>query len=303
MQDFDCLLVKTAPEITLKSSNVAKYFTDKLVKNLKGAFRQEGLTGSVGTKITRSEGRLYIYAEQKKLKKIAALLGKTFGVFAYAQAESFSSGSLKEIAEKVTTIAEAELKKTRTFAVRAKFPHEKNFSSKDVEIEAGSAILAKMPKLKVNLGSPEKTIFVEGKQGRVFVYSELIGGPAGLPIGCQGNVAVLFDGNDASVISAWLMLKRGCSVFPVSEKKTKKIEKQLTSLVQWNAGRKFKLTLLPELSGLIEKPDISIKALVKANENFSKSIEEEKSVLAIPIYEPLLFFPKELKKQIGAVLK
>ena len=300
MQDFDCLLVKTAPEITLKSTHVRKYFYDKLVKNLKGAFRQEGITG---TRIARSEGRFYIYAEQKNIRKIAVLLGSTFGVFAYAYAQSFTSGSLKDIAGKVTKIAETELKKMGTFSVRAKFPNEKNFSSKDVEIEAGSAILAKMPKLKVNLGSPEKTIFAEGRQGKVWVYSELVEGPAGLPVGCQGNVAVLFDGSKESVISAWLMLKRGCSVFPVADKKTAKSEKQLETLVRWNAGRKFMLTQLSEISGLIEKPDISVKALVKANETFSKKIEGEKSVLAVPIYEPLLFFPKEMKKQIGAVLK
>ena len=36
MKGYNCLLVKTAPEITLKSRNVRKYFNDKLVKNIKG---------------------------------------------------------------------------------------------------------------------------------------------------------------------------------------------------------------------------------------------------------------------------
>src|SRR3989344_1700426 len=108
MDDFDCLLVKTAPEITLKSSHVRKYFTDKLVKNIKGSMRAASISGS---KIIKGEGRLYIFSERNTLRKIAPLLEKTFGVFAYAKAKNFSKDSLKGIVEEVTNIAAEELKK------------------------------------------------------------------------------------------------------------------------------------------------------------------------------------------------
>ena len=300
MNGFDCLLVKTSPEITLKSSSVRKYFNDKLIKNIKSALRNNSLSG---TRIIKGEGRLYIYAEHEKLRKISSLLGKTFGIFAFAEAKLFSATSLSDVAASVSGVASEELKKSKTFAVRASFHNEKTFRSKDVEIEAGSMILKTLPHLKVNLSSPEKTIFAEGKKGKVFVYTSLISGVAGLPVGCQGNVAVLFDGTEDAVISAWLMLKRGCSVFPVAAKKDKKTEKQINSLVEWNAGRAFKITPLNEISGLIEKPDISVKAVVKSNAIFSKEFEREKSKFIIPTYEPLLFFPSEMKKWIWGVLQ
>ena len=39
----------------------------------------------------------------------------------------------------------------------------------------------------------------------------------GLPIGVSGNVCILFDDqNQNSVAAAWLLMKRGCRIFPVS---------------------------------------------------------------------------------------
>src|SRR3989344_2653700 len=106
MNGFDCLLVKTSPEITLKSSSVRKYFNDKLIKNIKSALRNNSLSG---TRIIKGEGRLYIYAEQEKLRKISSLLKKTFGVYAFAEAKLFSATSLNEVADAVTAIASEEL--------------------------------------------------------------------------------------------------------------------------------------------------------------------------------------------------
>ena len=295
----DCILVKIAPEITLKSPSVRKYFTDKLVKNIKSSLRAASLSG---TRITRGEGRIYIFAEKEKLGKIPKLLEKSFGVYAFADARLISADSLSSVAEKITEIAGHELRESKTFAVRAAFPQEKNFRSKDVEVEAGSFILKALPHLKVNLGSPEKTVFAEGKKGKVFVYVKLAFGPGGLPVGCQGTVGVLFDGAEDAAISAWLMLKRGCSVFPIADGKTKKIEEQVGRLVQWNAGRKFKITSIDEIPELVEKPDISIKAIAGGGSAFTNALEKEKSGYAVPLYEPLLFLPAAMKKQIGAVL-
>ena len=304
MKGYNCLLVKTAPEITLKSRNVRKYFNDKLVKNIKGLLRAEKLSG---TRIDRGEGRLYIYAPAPRLEKIAKNLQCTFGVYAIASALFAQASGIEDVSAKVADEASRVLSRTKTFAVRASFPSEKKFRSKDVEVEAGSAILAKIPGLKVNLSFPEKTMFVEGRKGKIFIYSETMEGPSGLPVGCQGNVAVMVDGSSASLQAAWLMLKRGCSVFPVMKSGTKKsdekkIEKSLEKLVQWNAGRKFKVTPMENMNLLIEKPDISVKAFVISETSFSESLETEKSAMNLPIYAPLLFIdPKIAGNAEGAV--
>jgi thiamine biosynthesis protein ThiI len=67
----------------------------------------------------------------------------------------------------------------------------------------------------VNLSRPDTTIFVEAKEDCTYVYTQKIGGPGGLPYGCQGSVVSLFSGSPNSCVSTWLLMKRGARIIPM----------------------------------------------------------------------------------------
>ena len=54
------------------------------------------------------------------------------------------------------------------------------------------------------------TFFVEARDNRAFIFQDYVRCHAGLPIGTQGKVIAYIDGSERSIVSAWLMMKRGC---------------------------------------------------------------------------------------------
>jgi tRNA uracil 4-sulfurtransferase len=67
---------------------------------------------------------------------------------------------------------------------------------------------------KVDLETPDIEVFVEVRDDKSYLYAETLQGPGGLPVGSQGRVLVLLK-DLHSLIAAWLMMKRGCTIHPV----------------------------------------------------------------------------------------
>ena len=53
----------------------------------------------------------------------------------------------------------------------------------------------------MDLGGPELEIFVEARKDRAFVFTEVVKGVGGLPLGSQGKMLVLISGG---IDSPWL---------------------------------------------------------------------------------------------------
>ncbi|MBI2597779.1 MAG: hypothetical protein HYW50_01130 [Candidatus Diapherotrites archaeon] len=272
----DCVLVKVSPEISLKTHFVRQYFLNKLVSNIKQVLRAKALSGNF---IKKGGGRLYIFPQKKEnVSKIAKALETVFGIQSVALCIAINSSEKEEIVSRALKVALAEIKSGDSFAVRAKIVGEKNFSGKELEVEVGSLVLQQIKNLKVDLEKPKKKLSIEVTQNYSFFYAGESGCVSGLPLGVEGNVAVFFSGKKTDLLAAFLLMKRGCNVFPVLEKNSKKIKEQLVVLEKWNSFRKFKFSQKKDLNALVEKKDISVKAVVFG-------------------FWPLLFFPKELEKK------
>ncbi|MFH1224570.1 MAG: THUMP domain-containing protein [Candidatus Diapherotrites archaeon] len=295
-----CILVKTAPEISLKTHYVRRYFMGKLAKNMKAAFRAKGLSGN---RMVKGRGRIFLYAPEAKAKKLAKVLPYIFGIHSFALAEAHKTTELNEIADFVVVFARKLIKQNNTFAIRGRVAAEKKYSSKDLEIALGSAVLEslKEKKPKVNLSNPKREIFVEVQGRETFVYAWQEKGAGGLPLGCEGTVAVLFEGKKDEALAAFLVMRRGCNVFPLVKSKTAKVLANIKKLVPWNSWRKFKPTPMRELGVLVSKPDISAKALVLADAKPRKQALSRgmpgKFDAKVPLLYPLAFYPKELKNE------
>lgn len=76
--------------------------------------------------------------------------------------------------------------------------------------KVGGAILEKFPNLKVKLVDSEQEIFVDIREnGKTYVYSDVILGQDGMPIGTSGKGIVLLSGGIDSPVAAYRMAKRG----------------------------------------------------------------------------------------------
>ena len=106
------------------------------------------------------------------------------------------------------------LSEGQSFAVKARREGSQGYTSLDMGREIGSAILlANEDKgVKVDLTNPDVVFYVEARDNRAFIFQEYIKCHAGLPVSTQGKVVAYLDGSDRSIVSAWLLMKRGCRV-------------------------------------------------------------------------------------------
>ncbi len=295
MSEQQCLLVKTGAEIALKSNFVRRFFTKKLVQSIKFALKRNKIEYSA---ITRGGGRLYVFCG--KLKKAQKVIFTVSGIHAIAVAEQSKPAEYKEIESRTVAFAKKHLKKGNSFALDVKVVGKKSFSAKDLENKLGAAIQKAIAGLKVNLSNPEKQIFIEVRKSDFFIYASQLKCLGGLPLGVEGAVAMLFSGKQGELPAAFLLMHRGCNVFPIVGKKTAAIEKHVGKLSAFNDYRRFVLTEKKDLPALIKKRKIQAIAMAdsKLDKKALASYKKFDASQSLVVLRPLLLYPEESKVKL-----
>ena len=115
--------------------------------------------------------------------------------------------------------------------------------------------------IRVDLSSPDVVIFIEVRGKTAYIIADRFPGPGGLPMGTQGRVVVLVDGENGAA-AAWMMMKRGCRVIAAGFGDGAKEAHGI--VVPWAPG-----------IALHELPDVSMEAL----ERFARRRRAEALVL------------------------
>lgn len=89
----------------------------------------------------------------------------------------------------------------------------KNFplDSMELNVEVGEAILDAFPGLKVDVHHPEMIVYVEIRD-HIYLYSEIIPGPGGMPVGTGGHAMLLLSGGIDSPVAGYMIAKRGVTI-------------------------------------------------------------------------------------------
>jgi thiamine biosynthesis protein ThiI len=193
-------------ELGLKSPKVRKRFEKALLRNIEDAFLSEE-----SQCLTDYDwGRIYLNAEDDD--KAEKILKRIFGITSFSKAVECTS-DMEDICKTASEYSTSVLTNQCTFAVRATRSGKHPFTSHDVAREVGSCILEANENMNitVNLNEPQKTIFIEVRHNRAYVFSEKPKGPGGFPMGTQGKVLAQIS-DKKSVYAAWLLAKRGCNV-------------------------------------------------------------------------------------------
>jgi thiamine biosynthesis protein ThiI len=193
-------------ELALKSRPVRRRFEQKLIDNIKLSL--EGLE----YKLKRDWGRVFI--ETKSVSAIAKRLLKIPGIVSISPSIKVDA-TIDSICSAAVKIAEKDLFRGMSFAVRTSRVGKHTFSSKDVSEKVGSAILAQIEGTRVNLSTPDQEILIEIRGKDAYLFTEIRDGIGGLPVGTQGKIVTLFSGGLNSVATTYLMMRRGCIVFPL----------------------------------------------------------------------------------------
>ncbi|SHN62602.1 thiamine biosynthesis protein ThiI [Butyrivibrio hungatei DSM 14810] len=210
---YHAFVIKYA-EIGVKGKN--RYiFEDALVKQLKRVLAK--CDGSFN--ISKVAGRIYIEAEGFDFDETVSQLQTVFGVTGICPAVSIARDGENHLPD-VDGVAKAVLdfidgvypNKNKTFKVKCRRV-DKSYpvDSMEMAAELGGRILYAFPEMKVDVHDPEILINVELRE-KLNIFSEIIPGPGGMPIGTAGKAMLLLSGGIDSPVAGYMVAKRGVEI-------------------------------------------------------------------------------------------
>jgi thiamine biosynthesis protein ThiI len=238
---FDSVIIRFSGELGLKKHWTKKYYQKRLARNLKKTLKHNGVSY---TELVRKHSRFYL--KTSSAVDATQKLARVFGISSVSPALETSS-ELDEVIAKSLFLAGIVLKHGDRFAVKCKRVGKQGYSSADVRKFLGQRILDEFGEnlgLSVDLSNPEVTLGVEVRGDQAFVYSQVIEGVGGMPLGTQAKLVGLFSGGIDSPVGLWLVMKRGSPVVPVyfdispfaDEATTERAYRVAEVLLDWAVG-------------------------------------------------------------------
>lgn len=210
---MDNVIIIRYAEIHLKGLN-RPYFEKALVRNVESA-----LASIEGAVVRRGASRVYVEnVPDDKGDAVLDILGRVYGIHSYSPGlrlhQNFDAAAT--VLADLVAVERAKLpQETVLFRVEAKradkrFPMKSNV----IAAEAGGVILDRVPGLKVSLTHPELTAYLEIRE-HAYCYTRVLPGPGGMPVGCNGRVALLLSGGIDSPVAGCMIAKRGVAMSAV----------------------------------------------------------------------------------------
>lgn len=208
---MDKVVIIRYGEIFLKGKN-RDYFESLLIKNIKHALY------GIQCDFTRSQGRYFV--ENYDLDdedEIVDRLKKVFGIYSLSVAYKVETKAdqgfcdIKECLKNVAVRAEEDcVLKNAKFRVTVKRADKRiPKASYEIAAELGGVVLANTY-FKVDLTAFDYDFMVDIREnGYSFVFSDVISGAGGLPVGCSSKGLMLLSGGIDSPVAAYMMAKRG----------------------------------------------------------------------------------------------
>jgi len=271
-------------ELHLKGKNKI-HFEHRLISNITDCFKKNNISYE---KITRSFARLIIKTNDKKAIRYLPYI---FGL-SYIFPSVKTIATLEEIA-KVSLKLSSKIKPTNTFKINTIRANKSHPSSLEINTKIGKMI-AEHTKAKVKLDNPDCSINIQLLDS-AYISIEKIPCLNGLPLGIEGRVFALIEDKN-SLLAAFLMMKRGCSLIPVSFK-----DINLDLLKKYAYGFDLKLIRIKnieEIESLSKKYGIDCLVSTQTLENF-KDLN-----LNLTVLRPLIVYSqKEIDEKIDFIEK
>ena len=205
---FTAFLIKYA-EIGVKGKN--RYlFEDALVQQIKYALKRcEG-----EFKIRKNQGRIYIDAVSDfDFDETVENLQTVFGISGICPVVYVEDEGFEQLGKTIINYVDRVYPdKNKTFKIAARRAR-KNYPLDTMELnrEIGGVLLEAFPQLSVDVHEPDIMLYVEIRE-KIYIYSEIIPGPGGMPVGTNGKAMLLLSGGIDSPVAGYMISKRGVKI-------------------------------------------------------------------------------------------
>ena len=321
-------------EVILKGANRSD-FEAKMLKQLRQRARRIG-----NYNVFYSQSTVYIEPlDEESIERIDEMVYQAKHVFGFVGvSRAFAcKKDMDEILNVIRTYMPERLKGYKTFKAEAKRSDKKfPMKSPDISAEVGGAILASVPKIKVDIHNPEVIVRVEIRDKEAFIHAGQEKGAGGIPYGCSGRGLLLLSGGIDSPVAGYMMAKRGVQLeaihfesFPYTSERAKEkvldLAKILTNYTMRLRVHVISLTKIQEMLRdnceeeyftlllrrymmalslkLAHKYDcealITGESLGQVASQTMKAINVTNSMSDIPIFRPLIGMDKEEIIQIS----
>jgi len=206
---FSSFLIKYG-EIGVKGKN--RYlFENALMQQIKYALKR--CDGEF--KVHKAEGRVYVDAlTEFDFDEAVENLKTVFGIsgicpMMFAEDEGFEKlgETVIDYLKKVHPDREGKTFKVNAKRARKSYPKE----SMEINADLGEIILDEFPELKVDVHNPDIMLYVEIRE-KIYIYSQIIPGPGGMPVGTNGKAMLLLSGGIDSPVAGYMVAKRGVKI-------------------------------------------------------------------------------------------
>ena len=192
-------------EVVLKGLNRHSFET-KLMSNIRRRTQKFGKF-----KIYSRQSTIYVepVGDGCDLAGAYAACKQVFGLIAIARAVPCEK-SKEAILETAKAYLGDSLRKAGSFKVESKRA-DKSFPMSSIQISqwVGGMLHDAFPHLKVDVHTPELTVYVEIREDAAYVHAPAEPAAGGLPLGMGGSALSLLSGGIDSPVSSYMMAKRG----------------------------------------------------------------------------------------------
>ena len=205
---YQAFLVKYA-EIGIKGKNRYKFENalctqmERTLKPVDGEFH-----------VQRQQGRIFVEAEGEfDYEETVDALQHVFGIVGICPMIYVEDEGFEKLCETVVNyVDQVYPDKNKTFKVHCRRAR-KNYPKESMEINAdlGEVLLNAYPELRVDVHEPEILLNVEIRE-KIYIYSEIIPGPGGMPVGTGGKAMLLLSGGIDSPVAGYMIAKRGVKI-------------------------------------------------------------------------------------------
>ena len=205
---FHSFLIKYG-EIGIKGKN--RYiFEDALVRQIRYAL--QGADGEF--LVHKCHGRVYVDCEgEYDFEETVESLKKVFGIVGICPVVRVPVAELEQLKKDVVSYVDQVYEdKNLTFKVEARRANKRYpVNSMEINCAVGEAVLEAFPETKVDVHDPDVRLNVEIRE-EVYIYSKIIPGPGGMPIGTNGSAMLLLSGGIDSPVAGYMIAKRGVEI-------------------------------------------------------------------------------------------
>ena len=308
-------------EIHLKGNN-RDFFESILISNIKHVL------SDYDYQFGRSNARYVIRNfDENYSEQILDAVKNVFGVYSVSTAEEVPS-TYEDISSAALSMAPVYgTFKVNTNRADKRFP----IPSMKLSADIGGKILEQNPTLKVDLFHPDTVVSIDIREnGKTFVYSEVIKGVNGMPVGTAGKGIIMLSGGIDSPVAMYMMAKRGMTLrsvhfhsFPYTSMQAKqkvldlaKIVKKYTlhmtvdvvsfteiqTAIHEKCPEEYMITIMRRfMMRIAEKlaqkhgagAVITGESLGQVASQTLESITSTNSVATLPVFRPLIGFDKD----------